>query len=157
ERAERLAEILAQPGGAAAAEGFAARAVPMASVSGELARADIALLRPDTRLPGRPGPGGGPGGQHPRAARLLVPAAARRHALRRRTPRGAADRPPPRPTPSDCPSLRRAGCLWDWDGCRAGREKGVRGDGAAVRDGGARGRGAAVECGVWARGAVDRE
>uniref|UniRef100_UPI000CD5BF92 glutamyl-tRNA reductase n=1 Tax=Streptomyces sp. FM008 TaxID=1983802 RepID=UPI000CD5BF92 len=43
ERAERLAEILAQPGGAAAAEGFAARAVPMASVSGELARADIAV------------------------------------------------------------------------------------------------------------------
>ncbi|NEE30258.1 glutamyl-tRNA reductase, partial [Streptomyces sp. SID7982] len=29
ERAERLAEILAQPGGAGAAEGFAARAVPM--------------------------------------------------------------------------------------------------------------------------------
>ncbi|CAM5405820.1 glutamyl-tRNA reductase [Streptomyces diastaticus] len=43
ERAERLAEILAQPGGAGAAEGFAARAVPMASVGGELARADIAV------------------------------------------------------------------------------------------------------------------
>ncbi|MFD5023922.1 glutamyl-tRNA reductase [Streptomyces sp. NPDC058373] len=43
ERAERLAEILAQPGGAGTAEGFAARAVPMASVSGELARADIAV------------------------------------------------------------------------------------------------------------------
>ncbi|NEC11368.1 glutamyl-tRNA reductase [Streptomyces sp. SID8014] len=43
ERAERLAEILAQPGGAGAAGGFAARAVPMASVSGELARADIAV------------------------------------------------------------------------------------------------------------------
>lgn len=43
ERAERLAEILAQPGGAATAEGFAARAVPMASVSGELARADITV------------------------------------------------------------------------------------------------------------------
>ncbi|WP_436737435.1 glutamyl-tRNA reductase [Streptomyces sp. BBFR102] len=43
ERAERLAEILAQPGGAGGAEGFTARAVPMASVSGELARADIAV------------------------------------------------------------------------------------------------------------------
>lgn len=43
DRAQRLAEILCEPGGAAAAADFTARAVPMGAVADELARADVAV------------------------------------------------------------------------------------------------------------------